>query len=301
MMDLEWHRLMLQIQREGELRMDRTGVGTRAIFGARCEWDLRECFPACTTKKLYFGQVRAELAAFLAGAESLEDFHQHGCDIWDKNAKDWRTPRYPGDVGRIYGVQWRRWRSVFNAPSDWEKLDGAMHEARAASAEREWRETDQIAKLVEGIRAQPHGRRHLVQTWNPGELDAMCLPPCHVLFQCFTSDGVSTGPDWLDLHFHMRSLDVFLGMPFDVASYGLMAHLVARAVGREPRRLIMTSGDTHLYLNHTEQVEKVLSREPLPGPRLVLMDGASVLNFDSSHAYLAEYEHHPAVYAPMNN
>lgn len=288
-MDSQWRALMRLILDVGTPRSDRTGIGTRAMFGARVVLDLRDGFPAVTTKKLYFGQVRAELAAFLAGAESLEEFHRHGCEIWDANIKAWKAGG--GErAGRVYGVQWRRWRSPL--------IDG-----RPISMGISYRETDQVRRLVEGLIADPHGRRHLLQTWNPGELDMMCLPPCHVLSQFFAED--EDAPEdfkekWLDSHFHMRSLDVFLGMPFDVASHALMLHLVARACGRRPRRLIMTSGDTHVYLNHFQQAETVMARQPLRPPRLVLVDEADLFGFDSGHAYLAEYEHHAAVFAPMN-
>lgn len=287
--------MMREIAERGEPRSDRTGVGTLALFGMRAEFDLRDGFPAATTKKLYFGQVRAELAAFLAGAESLEEFHRHGCTIWDKNAADWKSPRFPGDVGRGYGVQWRGWRR-------YEEVGGSLHYSAPL---------DQMRALVDGLRKDPHGRRHIVQTWNPGELAEMCLPPCHVLSQAFASDyekmrgeplngAVMVKEKWLDLHFHMRSLDVFLGMPFDVASHALVLCLLAREVGRLPRMLIMTSGDTHLYRNHLLQADEARSRRPFPPPALSLTDDAGLLQFQAGDAWLSGYEHHPAIYAPMN-
>lgn len=280
--DLEWHRLMKTVRKTGELRRDRTGVGTIALFGLHASWDLREGFPAITTKKLGFAQVRSELAAFLAGAETLEEFHAHGCNIWDANAKaSYWKPRFEGDVGRIYGVQWKRWRSWSGEPGN------LWH-----------RQADQIEALVDGLRKDPHGRRHLVTAWNPGELGEMCLPPCHVLFQCFASDHEG---HWLDLQFHMRSLDLFVGMPFDIASYGLLLSILARATDRQPRRLLMTVGDGHLYHNHVEQVDAALAREPMRPPQLELsMDCSGPFDFLNLHARLINYESHSALPAPMN-
>lgn len=291
-MDKEWHRLIKEALARGERRQDRTGVGTRALFGARARWDLRDGFPACTTKKLYFGQVRAELAAFLAGAESLQEFNAVGCTIWDANAGDpaWKErQRFQGDVGRIYGAQWRRWRSVMYGKGR-DSFGGYV-------------EVDQLKAMLDGLRADPHGRRHVVTAWNPGELRVMCLPPCHVMFQCFASDLDATAlrpRGSLDLHFHMRSLDLFLGCPFDVASYALMLHLIAKTTGRTARHLLMTAGDCHVYNNHAAQCEAVLSRRPRPLPALVLEDGASPLAFLPEDARLACYDPHPAVPAPMN-
>lgn len=294
MMDREWHRLMCEVLERGEPRADRTGVGTLATFGARAEWDLREGFPACTTKKLYYGQVRAELAGLLLGAESLQDFNRLGCTIWDANGSDPRwveRQRFPGDVGRIYGSQWRRWRSVGYG--------------RGPDNPQGYIEVDQLKRCVDGIRADPHGRRHLVSAWNPGELDLMCLPPCHVMFQFFASDqtmyDLGHGPRGsLDLQFHMRSLDLFIGCPFDVASYATILHLVARHVGRAPRRLVMTVGDCHIYNNHRAQAEEALRRQPRRLPTLELSDSASPFGFMPEDARLIGYDPHPPIAAPMN-
>lgn len=295
-MDHEWHRLMREAM-AGERRSDRTGVGTTAVFGVHARWDLREGFPACTTKKLYFGQVRAELAAFLRPCESIDEYNALGCTIWDKNASDprWKErQRFPGDVGRLYGVQWRRWRSVMF------KGRGFME------GEPLFRELDQIALLVQGLRADPHGRRHVVTAWNPGELEQMCLPPCHVMFQCFASDERTFLPDGveaacLDLHFHMRSLDLFLGMPFDVASYALLLHLIAKSTSRAPRYLVMTAGDAHVYTNHVGLAEVAMGREPRRSPRLILSESSPLFAFLPEDARLHDYDPHPAIPAPMNN
>lgn len=305
--DKAWHAMMLDVLRWGEPRQDRTGVGTRALFGLGFRVDLRQGFPAVTTKKLHFAQVAAELSAFVAGAETLAEFNRVGCTIWDANAsaEAWKVnQRFPGDVGRIYGVQWRRWRSV---------LAG-----RELHDNPELVEVDQLRRLVEGIRLDPHGRRHVVTAWNPGELEQMCLPPCHVGFQCFASDEgkgflevhavgsrepaqVETTPRGsLDLAVHLRSLDLFLGMPFDVASYALLLHLLARETGRAARHLVLTAGDAHVYNNHAAQAAEVLSREPMPLPRLAFAAGTGLFGFLPADARLEGYVSHPPVSAPLN-
>lgn len=282
-MDTQWHRMMQEVLSYGERRNDRTGKGTRALFGMQERFDLRAGFPACTTKKLHVAPVFGEVAAFLVGAERLEDFHRMGCGFWDGNASApaWKErQRFPGDVGRIYGAQWRRWRS-------------AMVDGNSVGM----RETDQLRLLVKGLQADPHGRRHVVTCWQPGELDMMCLPPCHLMFQCFASDQ---GGEWLDLQFTMRSLDLFLGMPADVAHYALLAHLIGREVGRRPRFLLISVGDAHVYLNHAEQVEEVRRRPLRPLPELELSPGARLFGFLPEDASLRDYDPHPALPAPLN-
>lgn len=277
-MDEAWHSLIETILLRGSVRQDRTGVGTVGLFGETFAVDLRDGFPAVTTKKLFIGTVWAELACFIRGEHNLVDFHARGCHIWDKDGSNERWVRdgavLDGDLGRIYGVQWREWLSV-----------GRYGEPRL---------TDQLTRLVEELKANPYSRRHLVTAFNPGELDQQCLPPCHVLFQCYCSaDG------FLDLLVFMRSVDVFLGLPFDVASYATLQHLLAGEVKRQPRRLIFHLGDAHLYTNHLNQARAVLLREPFVAPRLDL-GGATLFNFHQSTPQLLEYCHHPAVQAPLN-
>lgn len=284
----QWHGLLSAAAAHGDRRADRTGVGTRAVFGVGCEFDLREGFPAVTTKRLAFGQVAAELAAFLDGAEGLDEFHAHGCKVWDGNGLDPRwAPRaaYPGHLGRVYGAQWRRWRS-------WSYGPGASPVTR---------ETDQIAALVEGIRRDPYGRRHLVTAWNPGELGDACLPACHAFFQCFCADGSGGRAGWLDLQFYMRSVDLFLGAPFDIASYALLLHLLARATDRAPRRLVMHCGDAHVYLNHLDAVEQALARDPMPPPALDLSEACGGTDgFRAPMARLSGYRSHDHIPAKLN-
>lgn len=279
----EWHRIMHKVLTYGTLRNDRTGVGTLALFGEQLIFDNRDTFPAVTTKHLAFGQVCAELACFLLGYQSLEGFHRMGCTIWDGNgnAEYWKPrQRFAGDLGRIYGVQWRDWRSIdpahqFNTP------DGAQH-------------TDQLKSLVDGMRKEPHGRRHVVTALNPGEFDQMCLPPCHVLFQAYVVEGR------VDLRVDMRSVDLFLGLPFDVASYAVLQRLLAKELGLGSGYLIFQTGDTHIYLNHTEQVRQVIGREPRPAPTLALRSDTGLFDFLPEHAILMNYAPHPAVRAPLN-
>jgi thymidylate synthase len=279
----QWHDILRDVLLNGERRQDRTGVGTVALFGKHLEFDCAGKFPAVTTKRLAFGQMAAELTCFLKAHDSLGQFRAEGCRIWDGNGEDtrWkRQARFEGDLGRIYGVQWRRWRGITTNPSTGDP-EGFF-------------ETDQLRAVVDGIKRDPHGRRHLVTAWNPGELHEVCLPPCHVMFQLFAT------ADHLDAHVVMRSVDLFLGLPFDVASYALLLALIAKETCRAPRRLHFFLGDAHIYLNHREQVAQVLSREPHPSPVLVLDGGAGIDNFDRTMAYLDHYQHYGSVEAPLN-
>lgn len=277
---IEWQTLIRKVLRHGQRRYDRTGVGTLALFGESVTFDNRNEFPAVTTKKLGFEQMAAELACFLKGARSLEEFHKLGCTIWDGNGNaEYWLPRaeFDGDLGRIYGVQWRDWRSI----------DPAGEETI----------TDQLVNLVNGMIKEPHGRRHVVTALNPGELDQMCLPPCHLFFQCFIGNSGQ-----LDMTVYMRSVDVFLGLPFDVASYALLQRLIVQTLGGEAKSGFLTFflGDTHLYLNHLEQAETVLAREACPAPRLHLDRSATIFNFHPSQASLDQYSYHGVVAAPLN-
>ena len=278
----EWHNILRKVMAHGQQRDDRTGVGTLALFGEQLVFDNRTTFPAVTTKKLMLGQVAAELACFLKGYDNLTNFHGMGCTIWDGNGNsDYWKPRarFEGDLGRIYGVQWRDWCSV----------------NRSDSEGRLVKYTDQLKNLVEGMRKEPHGRRHLVTAYNPGELDQMCLPPCHVLFQAFINDAGE-----VDLRVDMRSVDLFLGLPFDVASYAILQRLLAKELHLRSGMLIFQLGDAHIYLNHLVQVNEVLSREPKLAPGLHLSDAAGLFNFEPHHAQLFMYDSWPSVSAPLN-
>lgn len=291
----EWHRILNKVLTTGYMRPDRTGVGTLALFGEqlcfdnRLSWDannniLVDHFPAVTTKRLAYGQVAAELRCFLKGLHSLEQFHAEGCRIWDDNggATYWKDrARFDGDLGRIYGVQWRDWLSAPRAGGQPPKS------------------TDQLIALIDGLFRDPYGRRHVVTAWNPGELDQMCLPPCHVLWQCFVRPGEGANKV-LDLRVDMRSVDLFLGLPFDIASYATIQRLLAQQLGMESGWLTFQLGDAHIYLNHQDAVRTVLTRVPYEPPGLWLHVDATLLNFNAGDADLLHYTCHPAVPAPLN-
>lgn len=274
----QWLELLQSVMVCGERREDRTGVGTLSVFGrslAFTNWEGEE-FPAVTTKRLAFPQVAAELSCFLKGFTTLEQFQAEGCHIWNDNAA-----ANAGKLGPIYGAQWRGWKRYHPVGT------GDFHVLREPA--------DQLRTLVDGLKANPHGRRHLVSAWNVGELGEMCLPPCHVLWQAYV------GENGLSLSVYMRSVDLFLGLPFDVASFALLQRLLAREVGRRSDRLVFFLGDAHVYANHFEQVKTVLSRKPTQKrPKLELRDGASLFSFNPGDARLADYEPWPAVPAPLN-
>jgi thymidylate synthase len=266
--------LVNRVLKHGTPRNDRTGVGTIATFGNQVTFDLREGFPATTTKRLAFKQVVGELLCFIHGERMLEDFHKRGVHIWDANATaEYWTPAVPGDTGRIYGVNWRDWRSV----------DSLGH----------IKFTDQLVDLIKNLKDNPYSRRNMVVTYNPGELDQVCLPACHVLFQCFVENG------YLDLRFDMRSVDLFLGAPFDIASYAILQTMLATEVGLRPRFLVMQTGDTHIYLNHIEQVKEMLRRKPKQAPVLYIDPTKSFFEITESDIKLLDYNPHPTISAEM--
>ena len=259
----QYKQLLADIIHKGKDRSDRTGVGTRSVFGRMLKFDLTQGFPAVTVKKLYFKSVAAELAGFLEATQSSKRMEELGTKIWTPNAQAWSG----GDnMGRIYGVQWRKWDN----------------------------QIDQLNQVVESIKREPNSRRHLVTAWNPSDLNDMCLPPCHYSFQ-FYVDGY-----YLNCLFNMRSVDVFLGLPFDIASYALLTELVAQDTNLVPGEMTVMLGDTHIYLNHFDQVLEVLERDPRPLPLLELDQEAGINNFHPNMARLAEYDPHPAVQAPLN-
>lgn len=279
----QWHTIMWEVLAHGTHRPDRTGTGTLALFGMQLVFDNSTEFPAVTTKKLGFGQVLAELSCFLHGYQWLSQFNDAGCKIWDGNAmaphwlKKHRTPDEDVWLGRIYGVQWRDWRSVKVKEDGFDLL-----------------QNDQLKDLIAGIRQDPYGRRHIVTAWNPGELQDMCLPPCHILFQAFVADGE------LSLRVDMRSVDLFLGLPFDIASYAVLQRLLAKETGLRSGRLVFQLGDAHIYMNHLDAVREVLERSPMQPPRIVFTERASLLDFLPGDACLVGYNSHAAVAAKLN-
>jgi thymidylate synthase len=280
-----WHDILNKVLTTGEPRQDRTGTGTLAIFGEMLEFDNEDTFPAVTTKKLAFKPMAGELAGFLIGADSLKQFHDFGCRIWDANgtADYWiNNPnnKNPGDyLGRIYGVQWKDWKSV--------RVDkeGVLT----------INSLDQISALIAAVKKEPHGRRHVVTTINPGEFDQGVLPPCHIGFQVFVRNCTH-----LDLNVQMRSVDLFLGLPFDVASFALLQRLIAKEVGLRSGKLKFMLGDAHIYKNHIEQVKIVLSRIPLNAPKIEIEETASVFGFHPDQLRLIDYENYGVVQAPMS-
>jgi thymidylate synthase len=256
--------LMRQIRQNGARKEDRTGTGTLSVFGPQLRFALREGFPLVTTKKIHLRSVVYELLWFLRGETNVAWLREHGVTIWD----EWADER--GELGPVYGKQWRSWL----AP------DG--------------RTIDQITQAVEQLRRNPDSRRIMVSAWNVGELDRMKLMPCHALFQFYVAGGR------LSCQLYQRSADVFLGVPFNIASYALLTHMMAQQCDLEPGELIWTGGDTHLYLNHLTQADVQLARTPLPLPQLVLRRRpGSIFEYDYEDFEFVNYQHHAAIKAPV--
>lgn len=274
----------------GEDRPDRTGTGTRSIFGLQMRFDLTEGFPAITTKKLAWKACVSELLWFIEGSgdeyrlrEILHgDRYSDKKTIWTDNAQSdyWvkqRLQRHPGDLGRVYGVQWRRWRKPLIRVN---KVVLQNH--------------DQLIELINGIKDDPYSRRHIISAWNPGELDLMALPPCHMMAQFYVSNGK------LSCQMYQRSADMFLGMPFNISSYALFTHMIAQVCNLEVGDLIISVGDAHIYDNHFDQVKEQLARKPFALPTLKLNPDISVITeFDMNDIELVGYESHEAIKAPM--
>ncbi|MGQ0722393.1 MAG: thymidylate synthase [Candidatus Eiseniibacteriota bacterium] len=257
--------LMRRVLEEGVERADRTGTGTRGIFGHQMRFDLAEGFPLVTTKRLHLRSIVHELLWFLRGETNVRTLRESGVTIWDEWADE------EGDLGPIYGRQWRSWATQ----------DGGV--------------VDQISDLLREIRSNPFSRRLIVSAWNVGELPRMALPPCHVLFQFWVADGR------LSCQLYQRSADVFLGLPFNIASYALLTHLIARASELLPGEFVHTLGDAHLYRNHLEQAALQLTREPRPLPRLELdPDVRDLFAFHAEHIRFHGYDPHPAIRAEVS-
>jgi thymidylate synthase len=273
---------------KGEDRPDRTGTGTRSIFGLQMRFNLALGFPAVTTKKLAWRAVVSELLWFITGSGDerklkeilYQDPTSDKKTIWSDNATaEYWKPRskFKGDLGRVYGVQWRQWRApVFGA-----NRMAVKH-------------IDQLTDLINGIKKDPNSRRHIITAWNPGELDLMALPPCHMMAQFYVSNGR------LSCQMYQRSADMFLGVPFNIASYALFTHMIAQVCNLEVGELIVTIGDAHIYNNHFDQVKEQLKRKPLPLATLKLNPTIEVItDFKMTDIELVGYESHEAIKAPM--
>lgn len=256
--------LMRRILEEGEKRSDRTGTGTLSLFGTQMRFDLSQGFPLLTTKKVHLKSIIYELLWFLKGDTNIQYLHDHKVTIWD----EWADAN--GDLGPIYGYQWRHWKTP----------DG--------------KEIDQIANAVDLIKHHPESRRIIVSAWNPADVDRMALPPCHALFQFYVADGK------LSCQLYQRSCDFFLGVPFNIASYSLLTLMMAKECDLEPGTFVWTGGDTHLYLNHLDQAHEQLSREPRPLPTITLRRKApSIFDYEYEDFILEGYDPHPVIKAPI--
>jgi thymidylate synthase len=261
--------LLREVLQEGVHKSDRTGTGTRSVFGRQIRFDLSESFPLLTTKRVHFRSLALELLWFLRGDSNVRWLQERGVSIWDEWADE------NGDLGPVYGVQWRSWPTPGG---------GSI---------------DQIARVVEQIRTAPDSRRHVVTAWNPAEVDDMALPPCHALFQFYVQPQ-EEGPGRLSCQLYQRSADMFLGVPFNIASYALLTVMVAQQTDLLPGEFVWTGGDCHVYDNHVAQVTEQLSREPYPYPRLRLARRPeSIFDYAYEDFEVLDYRHHPAIKAPV--
>ncbi len=266
--------LLRDVLENGERRTDRTGTGTISMFGAQTRYDLREGFPLVTTKKVLFPAVVRELLWFLRGSTNIKDDLTQHTPIWDAWADE------NGELGPIYGYQWRHW--------------GASKDAGGGEG------IDQIQIAIDTIKKDPYSRRNIVSAWNVGDLPKMKLPPCHAFFQFYVGFDAQGGsePKWLDCQLYQRSADLALGVPFNIASYALLMSMIAQECGLSPRHFVHTLGDAHIYLNHVEGVKIQLSREPLPPPALKLANKKTLeMTFDDIQ--LENYQHHPFIKFPV--
>ena len=256
--------LVAEVLERGARKSDRTGTGTLSLFGRQLRFGLDDSFPLLTTKKLHVKSILYELLWFLRGDTNVRWLQERGVTIWDEWADE------QGELGPVYGYQWRHWRTP----------DG--------------REIDQIQNLIASLRKKPDSRRHIVSAWNPADVDRMALPPCHALFQFYAAGGR------LSCQMYQRSADLFLGVPFNIASYAALTLMVAQVTGLKPAEFILTLGDAHLYLNHLEQAREQISRQPRAFPRLRLNPAVKeLLDFRYEDFTLENYDPHPAIKAPI--
>ncbi|MFM2170222.1 MAG: hypothetical protein RI957_451 [Verrucomicrobiota bacterium] len=263
--------LLRDVLENGEERSDRTGTGTLAVFGRQVRYDLRQGFPCVTTKKLHLRSIIHELLWFLQGSTNIGYLKENGVTIWDEWADE------QGELGPVYGKQWRSWQCP----------DGRV--------------VDQIEQLISHLKSKPDSRRHIVSAWNVADVDHMALPPCHCLFQFFVHAPNADGVRGLSCQLYQRSADLFLGVPFNIASYALLTMMIARVCGYEARDFVHSFGDLHLYQNHIEQTKLQLTREPRPLPQMWIdPDVKSIQDFRYEHFRLDQYDPHPAIKAPIS-
>ncbi len=252
--------LLEHVVNKGSEKQDRTGTGTLSVFGYQMRFNLQDGFPVLTTKKLHLKSIIHELLWFLDGDTNIKYLNEHGINIWNEWADE------NGDLGHIYGYQWRSWP----APGG--------------------KSVDQISNVINSIRENPDSRRHIISAWNVGELDKMALPPCHILFQFYVNDG------GLSCQLYQRSADIFLGVPFNIASYSLLTMMIAQSTGLQPREFVHTLGDAHIYLNHIDQVKLQLARDPFPLPQMKLNpERKNIFNFEYDDFELVNYKSHPHI------
>lgn len=255
--------LLREVLEHGTAKSDRTGTGTRSLFGRQIRFDLASSFPLITTKRVHFKSLAVELLWFLRGEGNISFLQEHDVTIWDEWADD------EGNLGPVYGVQWRSWPT----PSG--------------------EHIDQISSVLEQIRSNPDSRRMIVSAWNVADLDEMALAPCHAFFQFYVADGK------LSCQLYQRSADMFLGVPFNIASYALLTLMVAQQTGLEPGEFVWTGGDCHIYDNHVEQVERQLSRDPYPYPTIDIAQRDSIFDYVLDDFTVNDYQHHPGIKAPV--
>jgi thymidylate synthase len=259
----QYEDLLRRVMAEGDAKSDRTGTGTRSVFAQQLRFDLEDGFPLVTTKRVHFRSIAYELLWFLRGDGNVGWLREHGVTIWD----EWADA--DGDLGPVYGVQWRSWPTP-----------GGGH-------------IDQISDVLRTLTTDPSSRRMVVSAWNVGEIPQMALPPCHAFFQFYVADGR------LSCHLYQRSADLFLGVPFNIASYALLTHMFAQQVGLQVGEFVWTGGDCHIYDNHVDQVREQLSREVLSFPRLELRKAASLFDYEFEDFEIVDYRHHPTLKAPV--
>jgi thymidylate synthase len=298
---IQYLDLLRHVLEHGKFKADRTGTGTYSVFGAQARFDLRESFPLVTTKKTHLKSIIHELLWFLSGDSDTRYLRENNVTIW----KEWAKEKYKKDLGPVYGKQWRHWtsyslNSIIDANAGHPTLFNLKDFTRNLNTEPLGRRDvgdhgiDQIAKIIADIKKNPDSRRLIVNAWNVADIDNMALAPCHCLFQFYVSDGE------LSCQLYQRSADVFLGVPFNIASYALLTRMVAQVCGLNPGEFIHTFGDLHLYANHIEQAKLQLSREPRPLPQMKLNPAVkNIDHFKFEDFELTGYDPHPAIKAPI--